>query len=52
MISFLIQNVGILDKIYDETGKNIVGWEIRDRKNQKEDLFYNPPKFNDDEEDY
>jgi len=46
--------VGIIDKIYDEAKKNVVGWEIRDRKNQKEDLFYNPPQNdgNEDEEDY
>ena len=44
--------VGIIDKIYDETGKKIIGWEIRDKKNQMEDLFYNPPKYDDEEDEY
>jgi len=32
--------VGIIDKVYDEAKKNVIRWEIRDRKNQKEDLFF------------
>jgi hypothetical protein len=33
--------VGVIDKIYDKARKNVIGWEIRNRANQKEDLFYN-----------
>jgi hypothetical protein len=44
--------VGVLDKIYDETGREVIGWEIRDKKNQMEDLFYNPPKYDDEEDEY
>ena len=34
--------VGIIEKIYDEAKKNVIGWEIKNRGNQKEDLFYDP----------
>jgi len=43
--------VGIIDKTYDEAGK-LIGWEIRNKVNQKEDLFYNPPKYDDEEDEY
>lgn len=43
--------VGIIDKTYNEAGK-FMGWEIRNKVNQKEDLFYNPPKYNDEEDEF
>lgn len=43
--------VGIIDKAYDKAGK-LIGWEIRNKVNQKEDLFYNPPKYDEEEDEY
>ena len=39
--------VGIIDKVYNEANE-LIGWEIRNKVNQKEELFYNTPNNNAD----